>query len=75
VGYDSTGDGQADVAIIDMDGNLAPSDADVIMDREGNMARLGDLNNEPDPNQTAAMENPDVAPDMPDYMNDVMIDA
>ena len=33
VGYDSTGDGQADVAIIDMDGNLAPSDADVIMDR------------------------------------------
>ena len=74
VGYDSTGDGQADVAIIDMDGNLAPSDADVIMDREGNMARLGDLNNEPDPNQTAAMENPDVAPDMPDYMNDANID-
>lgn len=75
VGYDSTGDGQADVAIIDMDGNLAPSDADVIMDREGNMARLGDLNNETDPNQTAAMENPDVAPDMPDYMNDAMIEA
>lgn len=74
VGYDSTGDGQADVAIIDMDGNLAPSDADVIMDREGNMARLGDLNNEPDPNQLAAMENPDVAPDMPDYMNDANID-
>ena len=74
VGYDSTGDGQADVAIIDMDGNLAPSDADVIMDREGNMARLGDLDNEPDPNQTAAMENPDVAPDMPDYMNDANID-
>jgi hypothetical protein len=74
VGYDSTGDGQADVAIIDMDGNLAPSDADVIMDREGNMARLGDLNNAPDPNQTAAMENPDVAPDMPDYMNDANID-
>ena len=74
VGYDSTGDGQADVAIIDMDGNLAPSDADVIMDREGNMARLGDLNNETDSNQTAAMENPDVAPDMPDYMNDANID-
>ena len=74
VGYDSTGDGQADVAIIDMDGNLAPSEADVIMDREGNMSRLGDLNNEPDPNQTAAMENPDVAPDMPDYMNDANID-
>ena len=74
VGYDSTGDGQVDVAIIDMDNNLAPSDADVIMDREGNMARLGDLNNDPDPNQMAAMENPDVAPDMPDYMNDANID-
>lgn len=75
VGYDSTGDGQADVAIIDMDDNFAPTDADVIMDREGNMARLGDLNNEPDPNQmTAAMENPDVAPDMPDYMNDANVD-
>ena len=74
VGYDSTGDGQADVAIIDMDGNLAPSDADVIMDREGHMATLGELNNEPDPNQMIAMENPDVAPDMPDYMNDANID-
>ena len=74
VGYDTTGNGQADVAIIDMDNNFAPSDADVVMDREGNMARLGDLNNEPDPNQTAAMENPDVAPDMPDYMNDANID-
>lgn len=74
VGYDSTGDGQADVAIIDMDGNLAPSGDDVIMDREGNMARLGDLDNESDMNQTAAMENPDVAPDMPDYMNDANID-
>ena len=74
VGYDSTGDGQADVAIIDMDNNLAPSDADVIMDRDGNMARLGDLDNESEMNQTAAMENPDVAPDMPDYMNDANID-
>ena len=74
VGYDSTGDGQADVAIIDMDNNFAPSDADVIMDRDGQMARLGDLNDEPDPSQMASMENPDVAPDMPDYMNDANID-
>ena len=28
-----------------------------------------------DLNQLASMENPDVAPDMPDYMNDAMIDA
>ena len=76
VGYDTTGDGQADIAIIDIDGDLRPSDADVIMDREGNMATLGELNNEqPDPNQLASMENPDVAPDMPDYMNDALIDA
>lgn len=76
VGYDTTNDGQADVAIIDMDNNLRPSDADVIMDREGHMATLGELIQEPDPAQQASMENPDVAPDMPDYMNDaMMIDA
>ncbi len=75
VGYDTTGDGQADVAIIDVDNDLRPSDADVIMDREGHMATLGELNNEQqDPNQLASMENPDVAPDMPDYMNDANID-
>lgn len=75
VGYDTIGDGQADVAIIDVDNNLRPSDADVIMDREGHIATLGELNNEqPDPNQMTAMENPDVAPDMPDYMNDANIE-
>lgn len=74
VGYDTTGDGQADVAIIDVDNNLRPSDADVIMDSEGNMTTLGELNNEPDPNQYASMENPEVAPDMPDYMNEANID-
>ena len=74
VGYDTTGDGDADIAIIDVDNNLRPSDADIIMDREGNMATLGELNNEQDMNQTASLENPDVAPDMPDYMNDANID-
>lgn len=73
VGYDTTGDGQADVAIIDIDNNLRPSDSDVIMDNQGNKATLGDLNNEPDPNQLVSSETPDVAPDMPDYMNDAMI--
>ena len=75
VGYDTTGDGQADVVIIDVDNDFRPSDADVIMDYEGHSVRLGDLNNDQDPNQLASMENPDVAPDMPDYMNDAMIDA
>lgn len=72
VGYDTTGDGHTDVAIIDVDNNLHPSDSDIIMDNQGNKATLGELNNEPDPNQLASSENPDVAPDMPDYMNDAM---
>lgn len=77
VGYDTTGDGQADVAIIDVDDNHQLSDADVIIDNEGHAATVGDVMGEPepDPNQLAAMENPDVAPDMPDYMNDAFIDA
>ena len=74
VGYDTTGDGQADVVIIDVDDDFRPSDADVIMDRNGHIARLGELDEVQDPNQMTAMENPDVAPDMPDYMNDANID-
>lgn len=73
VGYDTTGDGQADVAIIDVDGDFRPSDSDIIMDNEGHMETLGELSQEPDP--YVSMENPDVAPDMPDYMNDAMIDV
>lgn len=75
VGYDTTGDGQADVAIIDMDDNRQLSEADIIVDRDGNMATVGEVVNVQDPSQMASMENPDVAPDMPDYMNDAMIDA
>ena len=73
IGYDTTGDGQADVAIIDVDKNFRPSDDDVIMDNQGNKATLGELNNEQDANHLASEENPNVAPDMPDYMNDAMI--
>ena len=75
VGYDTTGDGQADVAIIDVDDNHQLSDADIIVDNQGNAATVGEVVNADDPNQQASMENPDVAPDMPDYMNDAMIDA
>ena len=74
VGYDLNNDGQADVAIIDV-GPQGPSDDDVVIAPNGQRTTLGELANETDPNQMAAMENPDVAPDMPDYMNDVMIDA
>jgi hypothetical protein len=74
VGYDSDGDGQADVAIIDVDDHGRPSEPDIITDGE-HAITLGELNQETDPNQLASMENPDVAPDMPDYMNDAMLDA
>lgn len=63
VGYDTTGDGQADVAIIDVDDNLHPSGADVIIDREGNMARISELNEEPDPNILTDQEDPNAAGD------------
>ena len=75
VGYDVDGDGDVDVAIIDV-GERGLSEDDVITNgRE--VATIGDIidNAEPDPNLQASMENPDVAPDMPDYMNDAMIDA
>lgn len=71
VGYDVTGDGQADVAIIDV-GQPGLSGDDIITDgREA--ITYDELNEEPELNQTASMDNPDVAPDMPDYMNDANV--
>ena len=72
VGYDIDNDSMADVAIIDMDGDFAPSAPDIIMDDEGHMAHLGDLINEPDPNQQAFMEAPDTSSDINDDMSDMM---
>lgn len=74
VALDLDNDGDADVAIIDINDNRQLDDADIVIDDQGNAARLCDLTGEPDPNQLASMENPDVAPDMPDYMNDANID-
>lgn len=76
-GFDTDGDNQADVAIIDIDDNHQISENDIIVDREGHAATVGDVVNTPDADsdQMMAMENPDVATDMPDYMNDVNIDA
>ena len=62
------------MAIIDVDDSGGLSDPDVLVDDQGNMATYGELNNEPDPNLLASMENPNVAPDMPDYMNDANVD-
>lgn len=82
VGYDTVGDGQADIAIIDIDKDQQISGPDIIMDTQGHMARIGDIEQtpepepepEPDPAMQASMENPDVAPDMADYMNDANVD-
>lgn len=73
VGYDTTGDGQADVAIIDVDNNYRPSDDDVIVDNEGNMARIGDLNNEPDPYVQTNQEDPNAS--IESFEDPMMIDA
>lgn len=79
-GYDVNGDDQPDVAIIDVDDSGNPSDSDVVVDSSGNMATLGDFAQIPedpmeDPNlQTASNDNPDVAPDMPDYMPNADLD-
>lgn len=75
VALDLDNDDNADIAIIDINDNNVLDADDVAIDTEGNVARIGDLAGEPDPNQLASMENPDVAPDMPDYMNDAMLDA
>jgi hypothetical protein len=75
VALDIDNDGAADVAIIDINDNHDLDSQDVIVDSEGNWATVGDVIDAPDPNQLASMENPDVAPDMPDYMNDAMVDA
>ena len=75
VGYDTDGDGQADVAIIDTDDTHDVSAPDIIMDDQGNMATVGEVAAAVDPNQMASMENPDVAPDMADYMNDADISS
>lgn len=87
---DLNGDGDADVAVIDVNDNQVLDDPDVVVDQQGNMATVGqiaeasgqhtddgtdyamqqDANNDPNMQQVAYGENPDVSPDMPDYMND-----
>ena len=87
---DLNGDGDADVAVIDVNDNQVLDDPDVVVDQQGNMATVGQLaeaaGQQPDDGTDYAMqhddsldpniqqvdygENPDVSPDMPDYMND-----
>ena len=73
---DLTGDNEADVVVIDVDDSLTLNEPDVVIFREGAVTTVGDIaeGNPPvwideGPAMTN-MENPDVAPDMPDYMDD-----
>ena len=61
VALDMDGDGQADVAIIDVDDSGDVSNPDVVVDRQGNMATIGELANANDPNMTTNNEIPDMA--------------
>lgn len=60
VGYDVTGNEEADVAVVDMDDNLRISDPDVVIDRQGNMATVGDIVN----------QQSTVQPDVANYVNE-----
>jgi hypothetical protein len=74
VALDLDNDGDADVAIIDVDDSGGISAPDVVVDTQGHAATVGEIAGQPDPSQMTSMENPDVAPDMPDYMNDANVD-
>ena len=72
---DMNDDGQADVAIIDINDNHVVDGQDIVTDGRGHVATVDELTGvEQDPYQMTSMENPDVAPDMPDYMNDANVD-
>lgn len=61
VGLDTDGDGQADVAIIDMDDNQELSAPDLVIDKDGNYATVGELTNDHAPNMDAVDESLDMA--------------
>lgn len=61
VGVDITGDGDADVAIIDVDDNNQLSEPDVVIDKEGNMATIGEITGAQNPNMDNYTDNPDMS--------------
>jgi hypothetical protein len=62
VGMDFTGDGDADIAIIDVDDNGHISDPDIVVDRDGNMATVGEIVSPQNPSMENYTDNqiPDV---------------
>ena len=88
VAYDVNSDEDPDVAIVDVDDSGDISAPDVVFDAEGNAATVGEIYeaqmpkedntdpaNQPLNEDPSLAQNPDVAPDMPDYMNDAVVEA
>ena len=79
VALDMTGNGDADVVIIDADDSHSLTEPDVVVFSDGMATTVGDMAEGNPPvsligeEHQAYMENPDVAPDMPDYMDDAYI--
>ena len=83
VALDVTGNYEPDVVVVDADRSGSLTDPDVVIDRMGNQTRVGDLIDNAQQEQpsftsdyhepVAQSLNPEVAPDMPDYMDDANI--
>lgn len=79
VALDMSGNYEADVVIIDIDDSNSLTDPDVVVFRGGMATTIGDIEEGNPPvsligdEHQVGMENPDVAPDMPDYMDDANI--
>lgn len=80
-GLDLDGDNQADIAVIDVDDSGSYSRADIVIDNEGNMTTYGELEDfaqeqmpgeDQDHLNEDQAQNPEVAQDMPDYMDDAL---
>ena len=80
-GLDLDGDNQADIAVIDVDDSGNYSRPDIVIDNEGNMSTFGELEDfaleqmpgeDNDQQNEAQAQNPEVAQDMPDYMDDAL---
>ena len=80
-GLDLDGDNQADIAVIDVDDSGSYSRADIVIDSEGNMSTYGELEDfaheqmpgeDDDHFNEDHVQNPEVAQDMPDYMDDAL---
>ena len=81
MGLDMNGDNEADILVIDVDDSGSYTDADIVIDSDGNMSTYGELvdfaNDQipaDDNNQTIDMQanQPGMGHDMPDYMDDAI---